>query len=158
MKPHPYHPFLPFFFNKKPKLLVFFVVVVQSGHVAYRIFVPQPGTELRPQQSKCWVLINGPPGNFPFLLFIEKLSPFLLKYSFYIMNDLTLSALFTFGCAGSLLLAACELFPNCGKWGPLFVVHRILPVVASFVVERRLQGMQASVVVGFGLSSCGTRA
>ena len=42
-----------------------------------------------------------------------------------------------FGCAGSLLLRPA--FSNCGEQGLLFiVVHRLLIVVASLVVERGL--------------------
>ena len=40
---------------------------------------------------------------------------------------------------------------SCGKWGPLFItVHRPLTIVASPVVEHRLQTRR--------LSNCGSRA
>ena len=75
------------------------------------------------------------------------------------MNNLSLSPLFIYFWLCWVFVAACDLFPNCGKSGLLFVVvHRILTVVASFVVEHRLQGTQALVVVVFGLSSCGAWA
>ena len=42
-------------------------------------------------------------------------------------------------------------FSSCGKWGPLFIaVHGPLTIVASLVVEHRLQTRR--------LSSCGSRA
>ena len=42
-------------------------------------------------------------------------------------------------------------FSSCGKWGPLFIaVHRPFTVVASLVVEHRLQMRR--------LSSCGSWA
>ena len=42
-------------------------------------------------------------------------------------------------------------FSSCGKWGPLFIaVHGPLTIVASHVVEHRLQMRR--------LSSCGSRA
>ena len=48
---------------------------------------------------------------------------------------------------------------SCSEWGPLFVVmHGSLTVVASLVAEHWPRGVQASVVVARGLSSCGSRA
>ena len=42
-------------------------------------------------------------------------------------------------------------FSSCGKWGPLFIaVHGPLTIVASLVVEHRLQTRR--------LSSCGSQA
>ena len=42
-------------------------------------------------------------------------------------------------------------FSSCGKWGPLFIaVHRPLIIVASLVLEHRLQTHR--------LSNCGSRA
>ena len=61
--------------------------------------------------------------------------------------------LIIFGYAGSLFL--CGLFSGCGKWGLLSSCGvRLLIVVASLVVEHRLQGVRASVVGALGLSSC----
>ena len=40
----------------------------------------------------------------------------------------------------------------------LVEVHRILPEVASLVVEHRLWNVGASVAVTHGLSSCGAQA
>ena len=52
-----------------------------------------------------------------------------------------------------------QAFSGCVEQGPLssFGV-RLLIVVASLVVEHRLQGLWASVVAACGLSSCGARA
>ena len=38
------------------------------------------------------------------------------------------------------------------------MVRRLLIAVASLILGRGLQGVRASAVVAFGLSSCGTRA
>ena len=56
-------------------------------------------------------------------------------------------------------LRCCEqAFSSCGERGLLFVaVHGLLIVVASRCGARAL-GVQASVVVARGLSSCGLRA
>ena len=44
-----------------------------------------------------------------------------------------------------------KAFSSCGKWGPLFIaVRRPLTIVASLVVEHRLQTHR--------LSNCGSRA
>ena len=49
--------------------------------------------------------------------------------------------------------------PSCGEQGLLFVAeHGLLIVVASLVVEHRLQAPRASVIVARELSSCGSRA
>ena len=56
-------------------------------------------------------------------------------------------------CAGSLLLY--KAFPSCGECGLLVLaLHRLLVLVVSFVVAWGLEGMQASVAVARGLSSC----
>ena len=58
-------------------------------------------------------------------------------------------------------LGCCvRAFSSCSKWGLLFVVVRgLLIAVASLVAEHGLDlGVQASVVVARGLSSCGSRA
>ena len=62
--------------------------------------------------------------------------------------------LFIFGYAGSALLRG--LSSSCGKQGnSLIAVHKLLTVVASLIAdEHGLSGMQASVVVALGLSSC----
>ena len=54
---------------------------------------------------------------------------------------------------------AMRAFSGCVEQGPLssFGV-RLLIVVASLVVEHRLQGTRASVVVAYGLSSFGSWA
>ena len=63
---------------------------------------------------------------------------FLSKFSFFL-----------FGCARSSLL--CRLFASCGEWGYSPVaVHSFLTAVAS-LVQHRLQGTQASVLVALGL-------
>ena len=50
-------------------------------------------------------------------------------------------------------------FSSCGEPGLFFVVVcGLLIVVASLVLEHRLQGEQASAVVAHSLGSCGTRA
>ena len=65
--------------------------------------------------------------------------------------------LFIFGCTGSLLLCVC--FLQLHQVGLLFIVmHEFHISVSSLVVECRLQGMWASVVVERGLSSFGTQA
>ena len=57
-------------------------------------------------------------------------------------------------CVGSSFLHS-DCF-GCGELGPLFlVVHRLLIVVFSLVVEQELQGTQVSVLVVLGLS-CST--
>ena len=59
---------------------------------------------------------------------------------------------FFFGCARSSL--QCGLFSRCGQWGLLFVVvHGLLIFMTSLIEERRLQGMQTSVVAISGLQS-----
>ena len=57
------------------------------------------------------------------------------------------------GCTGSSLL--CRLFSSCGKWGLLSYCRE---QVSHCVVEHRLQGMQASVVVAQWPSSWGSWA
>ena len=65
-----------------------------------------------------------------------------LSFFFFKLIYLFLAALGRF-CA--------RAFSSCGKWGPLFIaVHGPLTVVASLVVEHRLQTRR--------LSSCGSRA
>ena len=55
---------------------------------------------------------------------------------------------FIFVLAGSLLLS--QTLSSCGKWGySLVEVCGALIAVASFVVDSRLEGMQASVVVSW---------
>ena len=51
-------------------------------------------------------------------------------------------------------------FSSCGEWGLLFVVvcGLLIGVVASLCCGAWALGMQASVVVACGLSSCGSRA
>ena len=62
--------------------------------------------------------------------------------------------LFIFGCVGSSLLCV-QAFSSCSEWGLLFVaVRRLLIAVASLIAEH----VQASVVVAYGLSSCGSWA
>ena len=64
------------------------------------------------------------------------------------------------------LRCCARAFSSCSKWGLLFIaVHGLLIVVASFVVEHRLQAHRlqqlwrgGSVVVARGLSSCGLQA
>ena len=52
-----------------------------------------------------------------------------------------------------------QAFSSCGEPGLFFVVVcRLLIVVASLVLEHRLQGGWASSVVAYSLSSCGTLA
>ena len=72
--------------------------------------------------------------------------------------------LFNQSCTGSLLLRG--LFSSCSKWELLFIaVHELLIVVASLVVDHRLQvpgsvvathrlQSEGSVVVEHGLSFC----
>ena len=50
-------------------------------------------------------------------------------------------------------------FSSCGEWGLLVgAVHGLLIAVASLYCGARALGMQASVVVARGLSSCGSWA
>ena len=60
--------------------------------------------------------------------------------------------LFIYLFMAALGLCFCaRAFSCCGKWGPLFiVVHGPLTIVASLVVEHRLQTRR--------LSNCGSRA
>ena len=60
---------------------------------------------------------------------------------------------FSFGCAGSLLLLG-RLSLVAANGGYSVVVLGLLIVVASFVAEQGLLNFQASVELG--LSSCGT--
>ena len=56
------------------------------------------------------------------------------------------------------LRCCAQAFSSCGEWGLLFVVvHGLLIAVASLCGAWTL-GMQASVVVACGLSSCSSRA
>ena len=58
---------------------------------------------------------------------------------------------------GSSLLR--EAFSSCSEWELLFLaVCGLLLVVASPVAEHRLEGVQTSIVVARGLSSCGSWA
>ena len=62
-----------------------------------------------------------------------------------------------FGCAGSSLL--CRLFSSCGEGGySLVTMPGLLIVVASLVVEHRLQGVQASAAEACALRNCGSQA
>ena len=64
------------------------------------------------------------------------------------------------------LCCCARAFFSCGKWGLLFIaVRRLLIALASLVVEHGLQAHRlqqlwhvGSVVVTYGLSSCGVRA
>ena len=147
-----------FFLNKKPKLLVvcfFFFSVrplgLQDLSSPTRDWTQAPTEQvLSPDQ---WTT-----REFPRLAFYWKTISFFIEVQF-LHNEWPHSLSFIYFWLCWVFVAACELFPNCGKWGLLFVVvHRILTVAASFVAECRLQGMQASVVVVFGLSSCGAWA
>jgi len=146
-----------FFFNKKPKLLVgfFFFSVrpldLQDLSSPTRDWTQAPTEQvLSPDQ---WTT-----REFPRLAFYWKTLSFFIEVQF-LHNEWPHSLSFIYFWLCWVFVAACELFPNCGKRRLLFVVvHRILTVVASFVAECRLQGMQASVVVVFGLSSCGAWA
>ena len=56
------------------------------------------------------------------------------------------------------LRCCAQAFSSCGEWGLLFiVVHGLLIAVASHCGAQAL-GVQASVVVACGLSSCGSWA
>ena len=80
-------------------------------------------------------------------------SIYLFIHSFiYFIN------LFIYLFLAALGLCCCaQAFSSCGEQGLLFVVVReLLIAVASLVVEHRLQGMQASVVVACGLWSAGS--
>ena len=58
-------------------------------------------------------------------------------FFFFSLNLLFVFYLLTFACTGSSLLR--RLFSGCGEWGVLvIVVHRLLIVVASLIVEHRL--------------------
>ena len=63
-----------------------------------------------------------------------------------------------------LFLAALGLrcctraFSSCGEWGLLFVAVRGLLVAVASRCGARALGMQASVIVARGLSSCGLQA
>ena len=77
------------------------------------------------------VLTTGPPGNSPnvqlllLLLFLNFFGVCLFIYLFMAVLGLRFCA---------------RAFSSCGKWGPLFIaVRRPLTVVASLVVEHRLQ-------------------
>ena len=59
--------------------------------------------------------------------------------------------LFIFSCAGSTLLYRLSLVSENADY--ISVVHRLLIVVASLVVEHRLYGIQASVVETHRLQS-----
>ena len=60
----------------------------------------------------------------------------------------------------ALGLCCCAwAFSSCGEWGLLFIaVCGLLIVVASLCCGARALGMQASVAVARGLSSCGSWA
>ena len=70
---------------------------------------------------------------------------------FYNCMDLFLAVLDLHCCTGFSLVAGSEGYS-------LAVVLRILIVVAFLVAEHRLWSTQASVVVGHGLSNCGSWA
>ena len=77
-----------------------------------------------------------------------------LSFFFFLIN------LFIYLFLAALGLRCCtRAFSSCGKRGLLFVAVRGLPiVVASLCCGARALGVQASVVVARGLSSCGSRA
>ena len=69
-----------------------------------------------------------------------------------------LKTLFIYGCVWALMLClgfvpAYGLSLAAVSRAILVVMHRLLIVVASLVVEHRLQGMWASVFAAYGLSS-----
>ena len=58
-----------------------------------------------------------------------------------------------------LVFVASWAFSSCGEWGySVVVMYGLLTVVTSLVVEHRLYGGQASVVVAPGLSTCSSQA
>ena len=68
--------------------------------------------------------------------------------------------LFIYLFLAALGLHCCaQAFSSCGERGLLFVaMSRLLIAVASLVGGAWALGMWASVVVAYGLSSCGARA
>ena len=61
-----------------------------------------------------------------------------------------------FGSAGSSLLRVSSL-AVASRGSSLVTAHRPLIVVTSLDAERRLYGMQASMVAACGLNSCGSQ-
>ena len=79
----------------------------------------------------------------------------VLLYQFFFLFSFLIN-LFIFGYMG--FRCCVQAFASCGERGPLFIaVHGLLIAVASLVVETRLWGLRASVVVARGLSSCGSQ-
>ena len=120
-----------------------------------RDLVPCPGIKPGPPAMGAWSLDHCATREVPQLIFVFQ--PCILSLAKFIFFKFIYLFIYFLAVLG--LRCCARAFSSCGERGLLFVaVCGLLIVVASLVVEPRLQGMQASVVVACELSSCGLRA